>query len=312
MGRCVILPLFCLGVFAFSAPARAQSEPSTVTATPSDSPAARARTHYARGLSFYTQREYARALAEFERAYALVPSPRLLFSMGQAHAGLGQYAAAFKELQAYVASVGSSVPAERRSQVTRQLEALRAQLGSVAVTVNVPGTSIDVDGEVVGSSPLRAPVMLDPGSHRVGAAHTDHSPASARVSVISGEVTAVRFDLQPSAEMARPSLAKPFWIATGVCAALAIGSGIIAFNYHSDYEQDVKQAQPGDPADVHDDLESQRSRLQGWLVATDILAAMTALTGVTAVYFSVHEAAGSERTGSSGKVGLVGGMSGSF
>src|SRR4051812_29519826 len=49
---------------------------------------------YGRGLSLYSEGDYALAVIEFERAYALVSDYRVLYNVGQVRIQLGNYALA--------------------------------------------------------------------------------------------------------------------------------------------------------------------------------------------------------------------------
>jgi hypothetical protein len=269
-------------------PAAAGLQAPDAAPPPKSSHAKEARAHYARGVALYEQRAYADALAAFQRAHTLVPSPKLLFSMGQAHAGMGQYARAIEELEAYVERVGSTVPVERRLQIERQLEAFRARVGQLEVHVNVAGATVRVDGATVGKSPLPVPLVLDAGSHRITAERTEHLSASARVSVVGTETTPVHLALQSTTHTESAALATPLWITTGVCGALALGSGIVTLLQRRSYDQSLEQAHSGDATAIQQDLQQQRARLEKWLLATDILIGATAVAGIGAIYVSVR------------------------
>ncbi len=247
-----------------------------------------ARKSYARGLELYAQREYGRALVEFERAYTLVPSPKLLFALGQTHSGLEQYADAFQVLRAYLDRVGTSVPPERRAQVHRQLEALRARVGELDVTVDVSGATITLDGETAGTSPLSRPMIVDVGRHRVIATLRGHTPGASRVSVVAGQLTQLRFDLEPISRPHRADLATPLWIATGSLAGSSLGSAIIALVHKRSYERALGRAFDGDPAAANRDLQRKRSHVSNWLLVTDILAGATLLGAGASLYFTLE------------------------
>lgn len=291
MHRCRLTSLlFLLTALALPAAAAAAADTDTGGSAPEpgDANALAARDHYARGLELYRQQQYARALAEFEQAYALVPSPKLLFSIGQTHSGLHQHAEAFLALRAYLDSVGSSVPSERRVQVERQLEALRELVGSLDVTVDRAGATISVDGEDVGTSPLRRPMVVDAGRHHVSARLAGHVTSSARVSVIAGELTQLRFELLDLPASPEASLAKPLWIVTAILAAVTAGSGVVTLVNKHEYEQDLAQPHSGDPLQTSRNLESQRNRLDTWMLVTDVLAGATLISGGTALYFTLR------------------------
>ena len=69
---------------AVSTTARAQ------TAQQPADPRAEARERYARGLSLFNDGDNAGALAEFKRAYDLVPNPVALYNIGLVYAAMGR------------------------------------------------------------------------------------------------------------------------------------------------------------------------------------------------------------------------------
>jgi hypothetical protein len=106
------------------------------------------------------------------------------------------------------------------------------------------------------------------------------------VSVVAGALTRVRLELQPNVAPSQPSIARPLWVATGVLAALTVGSGVITLVNKRGYEDELGQPHTQDPLSASRDLESQRNQLDTWLVVTDVLAAATLVSGAAALYFS--------------------------
>lgn len=296
------LRLLAIGaLLGVPSPARASEVATTGSeAAQAKAPSAAARAHYSRGLGYYSRREYARALAELQRAHALVPSAKLLFAIGQTHAGLGQYAKSLVALSSYLRIVGSSVPLERRAQVERQLAALRLQTGQLQVTVNRAGAIIRVDGEEVGVSPLPEPVVLDVGPHSVRVSHDGGLPSVSAARVTAGAVTLLHLELPDASPDMAPRLSVPLWIATGALTVLTAGAVIASIDQRNEYERRLERPQSGDPAQVRSSLREQRARLGNWLLATDILAGLTLASGGAALYFSVTPVGGGE----SGREGL--------
>lgn len=260
-------------------------------------PAARrelARQHYARGLESYARKDYAGALSELEQANVLAPSPKLLFAMGQAYAGLKRYAEAMSALQGYLDGLGTAVPPGRRDQVQRQLQAFRDLVARLHVSSSLEPTTIAIDGKEMGTSPLPRPVLLAPGVHRVTATHATSPPRTTWIELPAGSLTSLHFALPRQQPEPAQQLATPMWIATGVLAVLAIGSAAISFERQRDYERRRERPQSGDAAAAARALQSQRSEVSRWLLATDILAGVTLLSAGTAVYFSVAPLAGPE------------------
>lgn len=279
-----------------AAPARSQAA-EELPAAAGGAPAAvreQARQHYGRGLECYSRHDYSGALLELERAYALAPSPKLLFAMGQAYAGLKQYPQAMSALQGYLAGAGSAVPLDRRAQVQRQLQAFRELVARLRVSSSLSDTVIRIDGKDMGKSPLAEPVLLAPGTHRVTASHVTQPARTTWIELAPGALTSLHFDLPRQQPEPALQLATPLWIATGALAVLTIGSAAVSFDRQRDYERRRERPQSGDAADAKRALQNQRSQLAHWLLATDILAGVTLLSAGTAVYFSLAPVAGSE------------------
>jgi hypothetical protein len=130
-----------------------------------EEPKALARQHYARGVALANAGDYDQALAEFTRAYELVPHYAVLYNVGQAYLELGRTVKAVESLEQYLRLGAASIPPERRRQVEAELATLSAELAAIQVTVDEEGAQISVDGEPVGRAPLSSSVRLSAGRH---------------------------------------------------------------------------------------------------------------------------------------------------
>src|SRR5271165_5504294 len=88
-------------------PARAFAQPS-----PTEDVKSEARERFDRGLRLFNDGDNAGALAEFKRAYDLIPNPTVLFNMGLVYAAMGRPVEAVDVLDRVVADPGS-LAAER-------------------------------------------------------------------------------------------------------------------------------------------------------------------------------------------------------
>src|SRR5215471_12025381 len=80
-------------------PARAADRPPPVTA----SARASARAKLVEGVELLRRDDYAHALARFQEAYALVPSPNIHYDIGLAYLGLGRDIDALYAFDAFLA-----------------------------------------------------------------------------------------------------------------------------------------------------------------------------------------------------------------
>jgi hypothetical protein len=234
-------------------PAVAQA-PAPPTQTAPDA-TVEARAHFDRGVTFYDETDYAAALVEFQRAYALAPAWQVLFNIGQSQFQLRLYAPALGTLRRFLAEGGDRVPAARRSVADSEIADLANRVGHLDITSNERGAAISVDGEPVGTAPLKEPPLVSVGVRHVKAVYSGTGPArrsidsvESDVSVAVGETVAVHLDFPSEPQVAaEPSPAPrsstvaatasapapahgpnhaPAYVAFGVAAAGAVVGGV--------------------------------------------------------------------------------------
>jgi tetratricopeptide (TPR) repeat protein len=114
---------------------------------------------------------YVGALAKFEEAYQVFPSPRIFFNYGQVYTELGRYLDAIVAFERFLAeAVGDAPPKELReleAAARKAITDLEARIAVLTLTVNEPGAQVSVDGARIGVTPLPRPIRLMPGSHSI-------------------------------------------------------------------------------------------------------------------------------------------------
>jgi hypothetical protein len=114
---------------------------------------------------------------------------------------LRRYPDAIRTLERYLTeATGSSLRAERAA-IEAHLVGLRSLVGRVEIVVEEPGFTIEVDGRVVGTSPLPEPVDVPLGTRSVIARRDGWEPATTEVRVEGGGLA--RAEIRPIARMAR-------------------------------------------------------------------------------------------------------------
>ena len=156
---------------------------------------AEARSRFDGGLALFEEGNNAAALAEFQRAYELIPNPVVLFNIGLVYAAMDRPAEAAQALQKVVKEPAGLSP----DVVARANQTLSQQLGRIAeitVECNVPAT-IEVDNVEAAKAPLAGPLKLAGGSHIVGAIAAGYTPQRKQVTVAGGAKSSVEFKLTP-------------------------------------------------------------------------------------------------------------------
>ena len=146
---------------------------------------AAASAHLKRGAELIDADNLEGAVAEFEAAYRLVPSPSILHNFGVVYQGLGRRAAALDAFERFLAEADKAPPGTREHAQQASLT-LRREVAELRVHSDVAGAAIFVDGRKVGQVPHEKAIYLDPGPHHVsvekpgvGTVHAERIEASA-------------------------------------------------------------------------------------------------------------------------------------
>jgi hypothetical protein len=202
-----------------------------------------ARTRFQAGVQLFHEGSFDAALAEFRKAYQLVPTYRVLYNIAQVQFELHNYVEALKTFRQYLAEGGAEVPADRRGQVEGEIQKLERRVSLLEVVVDVDGADILVDDVPVGISPLRLPIMVNAGVRRITATRPGRVTTARSLTVAGGDRVRVELSL-PEVVTARapeqalapvpataPRADRPrtkMWVAMAVTAALGVGAGTMA------------------------------------------------------------------------------------
>jgi Tfp pilus assembly protein PilF len=303
-----MLGLVASGVLCIAAPAAAQQSPATSAPAAGSTEAAgannphmeEARQRYQRGLQLFNEANYDAARVEFERAYQLAPSYKILYNIGLCYEQLGDYVQAQTTLQRYLEQGGSEISAERRNEVAKELAQIRPRIARVTVHANVSGAEILVDdacsteantgnvncGAVVGTSRV---VLMNPGRRRVTLRHVGYLPETQIVTVAGSDTVDVNVDLKPLPKLVEKKtnpFTVPMWIGWGVTAAGAattIVFGVLAENARSDQE-----AANNTFGRSRDELDDARSKTQTLSTVSDVALIGTAVAAGASTYFLIR------------------------
>ncbi|MGH7293596.1 MAG: PEGA domain-containing protein, partial [Polyangiaceae bacterium] len=160
---------------------------------PTETAKAEARDRFDRGLRLFNEGDNAGALAEFKRAYELIPNPIVLYNIGLVYAAMGRPVEAVDALGKVLAAPGPVAGDQlARAQQTHDEQAKR--IARLTVVTNVPA-AVEVDNVVVGQTPMAAPIAVAGGVHVIGAVATGYAPLRKEVTVAGGEAAEVKLDL---------------------------------------------------------------------------------------------------------------------
>ena len=270
---------------------------SAVCAQPADSAELEreAGTHFEKGVELYSEGSLDAALVEFERAYELVPSYRLLYNLAQIQAEKHEYAAALGLFDRYLEEGKAELSASRKQEVLAELAKLRERVAQLWVETDVEGAKLFVDDELVGALPLARPVLIDPGVCRVRVEKPGYRSQARQLKVVGGDQPRLNVPLREHAEEGEAEREGPagdatssyraFWISSA--SAVALGGASLSFglltrsaNRALDAKLDSFPARP-------DDLAEDRSQVKTYAALTDGFGAAAIVATGLAVYFLI-------------------------
>jgi len=160
--------------------------------------AAEARAHFTRGNELYATGDLRGTLAEFERAYALRPSPLLSFHIGRVALELRQFADSYRAITRFLAELADGDPdsAEKRAQAQAMLAEIGPRIAHLTIECNVVGARLSINEQPLVESPLPEALVLDVGTYRVRASKQDFAPVTRVISLAGGDRSTLTLELE--------------------------------------------------------------------------------------------------------------------
>ncbi len=164
--------------------------PAAVVVTPSpafaqdEATLKAARARFQEGVDYYDKGQYEAARAAFKQAYALKQHPAVLLNLAQSSLKSGHPVEAAKFFDKYVKDTDPA--ANKKGEAQKGLTDSLARIGRLNIMA-APGSKVTVDGQPVGTTPLSAPVDVEPGQHIVHATAPDGSQLEQKFTVAGGQ-----------------------------------------------------------------------------------------------------------------------------
>jgi hypothetical protein len=165
-------------------------------AEPSPSAKAEARDRFSQGLRLFEKGENTAALAEFQRAYELIPNPVVLYNIGLVYAAMERPVEAVDALDKFLAVGGPSVTSEQGQRARKTRDEQAARVAEVEIVINKPA-SVDVDGVEIARTPLAMPLRLSSGAHVISVQAPGYLAAHREVTLAGQVKQTLTFDLLP-------------------------------------------------------------------------------------------------------------------
>ena len=147
--------------------AQAGSANSAATGQPNND-AAMARNLYREARELSTAGKLSQALEKYREAFAVLPTPTLLWPIAELSLQLGQPVEGLSAIRQYRQMVAPTEmePGHQSADADRLEKRLRERLGTMHFSGG-NGALVILDGRELGRAPLNEPQTVNPGSHRV-------------------------------------------------------------------------------------------------------------------------------------------------
>jgi hypothetical protein len=184
-----------------SVPVHAQTGSSTTSLA--QSLQGDAKEAYDSGELLVANGDFTGALTKLRQAYDASKDARLLYEMALCEKELRRYAPMQSLLQQYLRDAEGSIPADIRAAVDDALAAIKSLVATVTVTSLEPEATVLVDGEVVGVTPIPAPLTVDLGKHVIVAKKAGFDSNEQTIDALGGSAISVTLVLIAQAHAAQ-------------------------------------------------------------------------------------------------------------
>ncbi|HEY2745541.1 MAG TPA: tetratricopeptide repeat protein [Polyangia bacterium] len=191
-----------------------------------------AKAHFNTGQTYYEHGRFADAAREFEEAYRLSPKAPLLYNVGKSYDGSNDFARALDAYQRFLAAAPPDNP--DRDFSAKRVEMLATLVGKVTVAGAVDGSAVTLDGKPAGTTPLGAPLIVNPGRHQLTLAHEGYATWNSPIDVgVGGNTTvaAKQTDLVKLVLVNRDKetpVYRKWWLWTAVGGAIVVAAVVTA------------------------------------------------------------------------------------
>ncbi|MGK3994761.1 PEGA domain-containing protein [Sorangium sp. So ce1024] len=228
--RCLrVTAALALGGAALAGPSPAAAQPAPPAAQPAPpaaqpAPAAgapvdqrplsetltgEAKAEYEAARILFNDGDHRNAIIKFERAYELSRDPRLLWNIALCQKNLKRYTRLLATIEQLLRDAGPQLTGQDRKDAEELIEATKAYVSRLDLEVSEPGATVLVDGEEVGQTPLREPVLLDIGTRKIRVTKRGFKDVEVTEQVAGGGVVTVKATLEKVVHQGRLIVAAP-------------------------------------------------------------------------------------------------------
>ncbi|MBK8254307.1 MAG: PEGA domain-containing protein [Polyangiaceae bacterium] len=126
-----------------------------------------AKAEYEGAKILYVDKDYASAIAKFQRAYELSSDPRLLFNIAVCQKNLRKYSKMLATIRRYLEDGAAILTADDKAQAQEIVKTVEAFVSELKLTVDEADAEVYIDDEKLGITPLASQAFLDVGVRKI-------------------------------------------------------------------------------------------------------------------------------------------------
>ncbi len=212
------------------------------------------------------------AYEKLKAAWALRQTYDIAAALAVVENALGKYRDAAEHFQFVLDNFPPVGDQTERARLQAGLDAARKNVGELKINV-ADGASVEVNGRLVGTAPLKGPVFVDPGQTTVSCKKKDFGEGKALVQVNIGEAKDVTVEIKITTGTETPG-EKAVWpfAVFGAVGAAGLGLGIAGVVVNQQALSDADEAIAGKPpgscgpdgsscSDINDELSKSNTFL---------------------------------------------------
>lgn len=139
------------------------------------------------GVSFYEQRNYPAAIAEFQEAYKSTPKASPLVNMALCYKALFAYTKAIRALETAKEKHADTMDENDKKAAQTEIEEMRLRLSYVTFKMSPADAAVQIDGEDHPEAAQGKAVQLDPGPHAIKVYSEGFAPVEQTFTLASGK-----------------------------------------------------------------------------------------------------------------------------
>jgi hypothetical protein len=118
-------------------------------------------------MFLWEDQDYRGAQLKFQLVYAKTGDPRLLWNLAVCEKALRHYAKALPLVKRYLTDAEALITKEQKDEALELARAIENFVSPVQIETAEAGAIISVDGEEMGKTPLKEPLILDMGDRKI-------------------------------------------------------------------------------------------------------------------------------------------------